>query len=236
MSLTSALWSLASAVNTRLDRARLARRWATLRQLGMTIGDDVFLPASTWVDTSHCFLITIGDHVGFGEECLILAHDAQMDEFLDAARIGRVIVHPSCHIGARTVILPGVEIGPRTIVGANSVVVKSLPPDSVCAGNPARVICSLDEYLQKHRGQITTSPSFQYESRMPTLERRAAMRVAVREGDAYVVGGRSAELRCEGGTPRTGRRSFPDAPVRRSSQKSLPAVDADPGKARGRRD
>ena len=36
-----------------------------------------------------------------GEECFILAHDAQMDEFLDAARIGRVIIHQSCHIGSR---------------------------------------------------------------------------------------------------------------------------------------
>jgi acetyltransferase-like isoleucine patch superfamily enzyme len=59
---------------------------------------------------------------------LILAHDAQMDEFLDAGRIGRVVIRSHSHIGARTVILPGVEIGPRTIVGANSVVSQSLPP------------------------------------------------------------------------------------------------------------
>lgn len=212
MRLTSMLMSIASGVKARMDQARLARRWTTLRHLGMTIGDDVLLPASTWIDTSHCFLITIGDHVGFGEECLILAHDAQMDESLDAARIGRVIIHPSCHIGARTVILPGVEIGPRTIVGANSVVAKSLPPDSVCAGNPARIICSLDEYLEKHRGQIATSPRFQYENRMSTRERRAAMRAAVRDRDAYIVGGRSAELRGEGGTPRTRGASLTAAP------------------------
>ena len=71
----------------------------------------------------------------------------EMDEFLDAARIGQVTIHESCHIGARTVILPGVVIGPKTIVGANSVVTRSLPPNTVCAGNPAKVLCSIEDYL-----------------------------------------------------------------------------------------
>jgi len=69
---------------------------------------------------------------------MILAHDAQMDEFIDAASVGRVIIHPSSHIGARSVVLPGMKIRPRTIVWANSVISKSLPPDTVCAGNPAK--------------------------------------------------------------------------------------------------
>ena len=59
--------------------------------------------------------------------------------------------------GARTVVLPGVEIGPRTIVASNSVVTRTLPPDSVCAGNPARPFGSLDQYLEQHRRQIGAS-------------------------------------------------------------------------------
>jgi maltose O-acetyltransferase len=189
-----------------LDEYRLARRWRTLQAMGMHIGKDVWLPGTTAIDTSHCYLISIGDHCGFGEHCLILAHDAQMDEFLDAARIGRVKIHESCHIGARTVILAGVEIGPRTIVGANSVVSRTLPPDTVCAGNPAKVICSLDEYLAKHRERLGRMKQFeymQYDMRHLTPERRAEVIAAVAKEDAYMVGGRSAELRGEGGTPRT---------------------------------
>jgi maltose O-acetyltransferase len=169
----------------------------------MRLGADVWLPASTWVDPDYCFLITIGDHCGFGEECFILAHDAQMDEFLDAARVGRVVLHPSCHIGARTVILPGVEIGPRTIVGANSVVSRSLPPDTVCAGAPARVICSLETYLDKHRARIRSSPTFSYTDGTFTPEEQAEMIVSTRTQDVYVTGGRSAELKGAGDTPRT---------------------------------
>jgi maltose O-acetyltransferase len=172
----------------------------------MHIGERVNLPASTSIDTSHCFLISIGDDCGFGPECMILAHDAQMDEYLDAARLGRVIIHPSCHIGARTVILAGVEIGPRTIVGANSVVARSLPPDTVCAGNPAKPICSLQEYLEKHRRRIERGPTFdylKYDIRFLTPERKAELIHAVAEGDAYMIGGHSAERRGLGGTLRT---------------------------------
>jgi maltose O-acetyltransferase len=196
--------SLLSRIKGSIDRARIERRWRRLRALGMTIGRDVWLPASTWIDSDYCFLISIGDHCGFGEECHILAHDAQMDEFLDAARIGRVIVHKSCHIGARTVILPGVEIGPRTLVGANSVVSKTLPPDTVCAGSPAKVICSLEEYLQGHRDRLKARPTFPYANRLLTPEERRSIVEALRTTDGYVVGGRSAELRGDGGTPRTG--------------------------------
>ena len=202
----SALFRLLSRLKTRIERARIERRWRVLVQKGMTIGRDVALPASTWIDTPHCFLISIGDHCGFGDGCAILAHDAQMDEFLDAARLGRVKIHESSHIGTRTVILPGVEIGPRTIVGAGSVVSKTLPPDTVCAGNPARVICTLQEYLDKHRARMTDLPTFeymQYDSRFLTPERRKELTKAVADRDGYMLGGRSAELRGVGGTNRT---------------------------------
>jgi maltose O-acetyltransferase len=186
-----------------VQQARVKRRWARLRELGMELGADVWLPGSTWIDPDYCFLISIGDHCGFGEECFILAHDAQMDEFLDAARVGRVVIHPSCHIGARSVILPGVEIGPRTIVGANSVVSRSLPPDTVCAGTPARVICSLDAYLDRHRARLGASPTFTYSKEPLTPEERQQIVAATRTRDAYIVGGRSAELQGFGGTART---------------------------------
>jgi maltose O-acetyltransferase len=195
-----------SRMRDRLDDFRRRKRWERLRALGMIIGDDVFLPDSTSIDANHCYLISIGDHCGFGEGCVLLAHDAQMDEYLDAARLGRIVIHASSHIGTRTIVLPGVEIGPRTIVGAGSVVTKSLPPDSVCAGNPARVLCSLAEYLARHRQRIETAQTFEYaryDINVLTSERRAELVAACAAGPTYIVGGRSAELRGEGGTPRT---------------------------------
>jgi maltose O-acetyltransferase len=196
--------ALAPLVSARyaLARARLRRRWAHLRRLGMHLGNAVNLPASTLIDDSHCFLISIGDFCGFGEQCHILAHDAQMNEYLNATRLGRVTIHESCHIGARTVILPGVEIGPRTIIGANSVVSRSLPPETVCAGTPARPLCSLDEYLTRHRDALARGPTFDFVSHdigVISQERKAAMIRALAEGDGYMVGGYPEMLSGRGG-------------------------------------
>jgi len=201
-----AILDVLSGCNSRLASVRLKRRWVKLRAMGMHIGQGVNLPASTWIDTSHCFLIRIGDWCGFGEHCSILAHDAQMDEFLDAGLIAKVTIHESCHFGARTVILPGVEVGPRTIVGANSVVSKSLPPDTVCAGIPAKAICSLDEYLARHRERMTQSRLFpwkEYNAASLTPERLKEILAAVEQGPAYLTGGFSEELKGLGGTERT---------------------------------
>jgi maltose O-acetyltransferase len=206
VSILDAVIDAAAAMKSRFDDYRQRRRWAKLRADGMQIGVGVRLPGSTFIDTSHCFLIAIEDWCFFGPECAILAHDAQMDEFLDAGRIGRVIIRSHSHIGARTVILPGVEIGPRTIVGANSVVSRSLPPDTVCVGNPARVVCSLDDYLEKHRSRLTSSRTFDYMSydqQYLTPERRAELVAAVAKSDAYIVGGHSALLRGDGGMQTT---------------------------------
>ena len=208
------LLNAAGAVKERIELARLHRRWRHLRNRGMHIGNSVLLPADLWIDVCHCHLISIGDNCGFGPQCLILAHDAQMDEYLDAARIARVAIHESCHIGARCIILPGVEIGPRTVVGAGSVISRSLPPDTVCAGSPAKVICSLDEYLAKHRSRMTTQPQFEYakyDIHVLTPERQREMLRAVAEGDAYITGGHTAELQGRGGSERTG-----SAPARKT--------------------
>jgi acetyltransferase-like isoleucine patch superfamily enzyme len=57
-----------------------------------------------------------------------------------------VTIGESCWIGMNSVILPGVTLGPRTIVGAGSVVTKSFPEGQcIIAGNPARAIRNLNQ-------------------------------------------------------------------------------------------
>lgn len=174
---------------SRFETIRDRRRWQRLRQLGMRIGSQVNLPASTWVDVAHCFLIAIGDRCTFGDECLILAHDAQMDEFLDAGRVGRVEIHDQCDFGPRCVILCDVEVGPRTVVGPASVVVSTLPPDSYCAGAPARVVSSLADYLATHRAGMATRAVYPYadfERLARSPAGRAELEAAIGLGGAYV--------------------------------------------------
>lgn len=180
---------------------RNERRWRHLRGLGMTLGRQVNLPYSTWIDTAHCHLITIGDFCGFGDGCLILAHDAMCNEWLDATRLGRVTIHESCHFGSRTIILPGTEIGPRVIVGAGSVVAKSIPPNSVATGNPAKVVCSLDELLDKQRKRMKDAALWNYEqmdlSHMSENFRKN-MQDTLAMRDGFVLGGMSATRQGKG--------------------------------------
>lgn len=58
------------------------------------------------------------------------------------------------------VILPGVTVGNDVIIGANSTVTHDIPDKTVVAGSPARVICSLDDYLNKERERMKASPCY----------------------------------------------------------------------------
>lgn len=184
-----------SGWKSKFEAYRLRRRWTILRAKGMKIGKGVNLPMSTWIDTDHCFLISIGDNCGFGDSCAILAHDAMPNEYIDATRVGRVTIGESCHFGMRTVILPGVEIGARCIVGSGSVVVHDIPAGSVAAGNPAKVICTLEEYLDKQRAKLAKAPQFPYkEYAIQYLDsaKREEMLSRLAAGAGYITGGYSA--------------------------------------------
>lgn len=67
------------------------------------------------------------------------------------------------------------------------------------------MICSLDEYLERHRARLATRPTFPYETHGSPYDPvvRAELQRATASGSAYITGGRSAELRGEGGSLRT---------------------------------
>lgn len=101
--------------------------------------------------------VDIGENVVLSQDVRVL--DANLDlEVL--AREGRrahlpapVRIGDNCWLGVAAIVLPGVTLGPRTVVGAGSVVTKSFPGDVVVAGNPARVIRELSP-----RGDHELSP------------------------------------------------------------------------------
>jgi acetyltransferase-like isoleucine patch superfamily enzyme len=59
------------------------------------------------------------------------------------------IIEEEAHIGANSVVVPGITIGRRSQIGAGSVVTKDVPPFSVVVGNPAKVIKKYDDELKK---------------------------------------------------------------------------------------
>jgi acetyltransferase-like isoleucine patch superfamily enzyme len=59
-------------------------------------------------------------------------------------RVAPVVIEPGCMIGEHAVVLPGVTIGRNSWIGANAVVTDDIPPYSIAAGVPAKVIRRMD--------------------------------------------------------------------------------------------
>ncbi len=131
-----------------------------LIKMGMKVGGDFGRLNGVILDPSHCWLIKIGDHVTMAPRVHILCHDASTKTFLGYTKIGKVTIGNNVFIGAESVVLPGVTIGNNVIIGANSTVTHDIPDDSVAVGSPARVICSLNEYLEKNDKMMQCAPIY----------------------------------------------------------------------------
>lgn len=153
---------------------RLRGEYTTDRliKMGMKVGKNFKRLNGVILDPSHCWLIEIGDNVTMAPRVHILCHDASTKQFLNYTKIGRVNIGDNVFIGAETVVLPDVNIGNNVIIGANSTVTHSIPDNMVAAGTPAKIICTLEEYLQKEKERMENSPQFGEEY---TLRRNISM-------------------------------------------------------------
>lgn len=68
----------------------------------------------------------------------------QSDEYFCRTYALPIKIGNGCWIGGGAVVLPGVTIGDGSVVGAGSVVTRDIPPNSVAAGNPCRIIRSIN--------------------------------------------------------------------------------------------
>jgi len=129
-------------------RVRLVgRRYPTLISVfeggRLEIGEGTFVNYGADLAATSC--VTIGRDCLIGTHCVLLDndfHDLHDRELRPAGRT--VVIEDRVWLGNRVVVLPGVTIGTGSVVGAGSVVTKDVPPKSVVAGNPARVIRALD--------------------------------------------------------------------------------------------
>ena len=130
---------------------------AVAKEIGVRIGDDCRIyDNARAVFNTEPYLITLGDHVLIASGARFLPHEGAIwclrgmdEEFKDKDSFAPIIVGNNVIIGMNSIILTGVNIGDNVIVGAHSVVTKNVPCNSVVAGIPARVICSVEEFREK---------------------------------------------------------------------------------------
>lgn len=132
----------------------------TLKEQGLRVGKNFKILADSRIDWSHCWHVEIGDDVTIGPRVLILAHDTSTKTALNYSRIGKVTIGDRVFIGAASVVLPGISIGNDVIIGAGSIVSRDIPGGSVAAGNPCRVLCSMEDFLARKQAELEQYPRF----------------------------------------------------------------------------
>lgn len=140
------------------EKASSTRYIKYLRKKGVIIGEgcEIFAPSRIFIDLTRPYLIEIGDNVQITNGVTILTHGYDWSvlkevygEVLGSA--GAVVISNNVFIGMNAIILKGVHIGENVIIGAGSLVNKSIPDNCVAAGNPCKVIMSLEEYYRRRR-------------------------------------------------------------------------------------
>lgn len=132
---------------------KLTHPYDYAKKIGVNIGDDCFVPdKACW--SSEPYLITVGNHCQITSGVRIFTHGGgqAIRRFIPNFDVfGKVTIGDYVYIGNNALIMPGVTIGDNVLVASGSVVTKSIPSGMVVAGNPARIVCTVEEYIERNK-------------------------------------------------------------------------------------
>lgn len=123
------------------------------RSLGVRVGENChFYPIRRGMFGSDPYLVTLGNNVHVTAGVQFITHDGGTlifrHEYNDLDITAPIIVGNNVFIGTCSILLPGVKVGDNCVIGAGSVVSKDIPSGSLAVGVPARVIKSIENYLE----------------------------------------------------------------------------------------
>lgn len=174
-----------------LKRIRGEQSLSKLIKRGLKVGANLTCMGGVIIDPSHCWHIEIGDDVILAPNVHILAHDASTKIFLNYTRVANVKIGNKVFIGAGTIVLPGVTIGDNVIIGAGSIITKNIPSNSVSVGNPAKIVSSLEEFLEKQKQKMSIGNTFDssYTLRNPDftdMQKQEMINICKNNGELFV--------------------------------------------------
>lgn len=121
------------------------------KHIGVEIGTNCMIATRGW--STEPYLIKVGNNVQITRGVSIHTHGGChciRHTHPDFDCFGKVVIEDWCYIGAFSQICPGVTIGEGSLVAAGSIVTKSVPPHSVVGGNPAKYICSTEDFFKRN--------------------------------------------------------------------------------------
>lgn len=117
---------------------------------------------------SEPWLVSVGNNVVVAADVKMYTHDVchrglngfAVENGLEEIQpyLGKIVIGNNVVIGADSIILSDIEIGDNVIIGAGSVVTRSVSSGNIVAGNPARVIGSIEDLYHKRRGLVEGRP------------------------------------------------------------------------------
>lgn len=127
------------------------------RDSGVKIKEPWFISPDVFFDEVNLGMIHIGEGTVISRNCFFLVHDHSVDKAIHCCEntdkhyrlLRPVIIEDNCFIGIGCILLPGCHIGKNSIIGGGSLVKGRIPENVVAAGNPAKVICTIQEYYSK---------------------------------------------------------------------------------------
>lgn len=120
------------------------------KHLGVKVGEGNLLSWGHW--SSEPYLITVGSYNQL-TNCKIFTHGGGnfiRREYPDYDSFGKVVIGNWVYIGTDSLIMPGVTIADNVLVAAGSVVTKSVPSGVIVAGNPAKIIGNIEDYIKRN--------------------------------------------------------------------------------------
>lgn len=142
------------------------------RELGVTIGEDNFLPDKDCWSTEP-YLITVGSHCQITVGVRFFTHGGGhvvRQQIPDFDTFGKIVIGDWVYIGNNSLIMPGVTIEDHVLVAAGSVVTKSVPSGVVVGGNPAKILCTIEEYLERNKKYNTRTKGLSHSQKTEYLK------------------------------------------------------------------
>ncbi|MBK8852989.1 MAG: acyltransferase [Saprospiraceae bacterium] len=148
--------NLVSRINNLINKAQdgfiklTSSKTEYWRKKGVKIGNMCSLGSTNF--GGEPYLVTIGNHVQITDNVRFFTHGGGWvfrDEIPDLDFFGKIVLKDNIYIGSGAYILPGVTIESNVIIAARSVVTKSVPSGVIVAGNPAKIVGTLDDFKSK---------------------------------------------------------------------------------------